>query len=75
MKRVSLAICTGLLAIAFAGPAAAAPNPNERALDNALTPCLAVITNNPNAGASAPNAGTPGEANFARVGETFCGAL
>jgi hypothetical protein len=75
MKRLSLAICTGVLAVAVAGPAAAAPNPNERALDNALTPCLAVIGNNPNAGESAPNAETPGAANFQRVGETFCGSL
>jgi hypothetical protein len=75
MKRFSLAICTAILAVAVAGPAAAAPNPNERALDNALTPCLAVISNNPNAGESAPNAGTPGAANFERVGETFCGGL
>ncbi len=75
MKRISLAICTGMLAVAVAGPAAAAPNPNERALDNALTPCLAVISHNPNAAETAPNAGTPGAANFERVGETFCGSL
>lgn len=75
MKRLALAICTGMLTVAVAGPAAAAPNPNERALENALTPCVAVISNNPNAGESAPNAGTPGAANFQRVGETFCGDL
>jgi uncharacterized low-complexity protein len=75
MKRLALAICTGMLTVAVAGPAAAAPNPNERAVENALTPCVAVISNNPNAGESAPNAETPGATNFQRVGETFCGDL
>ena len=75
MKRTFLAVLTGMLVAALAGPVAAAPNPNERALENAATPCTAVITNNPNAQESAPNAGTPGADNFARVGETFCAPL
>jgi hypothetical protein len=75
MKRTFLSILTGMLVVALSGPAAAQPNPNERALENAATPCTAVITNNPNAQESAPNAGTPGQTNFSRVGETFCASL
>lgn len=73
MKRLTLGISTGVLVLAMAGPAAASPdNASSRAVEATTQGCAAVLSSNPNTGPSAPNAGTPGAANFLAVGTKFC---
>ncbi len=70
MKRFALVVApAAVLLVLSAGPAAAQPHPNPRAVQNPS--CESVLTHNPNAGPAGPNAGTRGNLNFFQVGLAF----
>lgn len=70
MKRTAVVVAPiTALFVGIAAPAAAQPNPNDRALQN--PGCQAVLMSNQNASPDGPNAGTPGNRNFFEVGLAF----
>jgi hypothetical protein len=68
----SLIAALAAAALATAGVASAAPNPNPAAPEHAGNACVAVLTNNPNTG---PNGhiSDVGGTNFLAVGVALCG--
>lgn len=70
--RSLIAVLASAAALATAGVALAAPDPNPAAPEHTGTACDAVLTNNPNAG---PNGhiSDVGATNLFAVGASFCG--
>jgi hypothetical protein len=70
--RILLAALASVAALTAAGVAGAAPNPDPAAPEHTGNACVAVLTNNPNAGDNG-HISDVGGTNFLAVGVAFCG--